>query len=629
MIKEGKTTQAFRPLPDVHDLELASLFSEDMEDHSIRGSLEESQNPDILNRPSTSSVQVESGSISDDENISQINKSFDNLTRLASSGFPREEAYPEATDSDLDNNVCWYIDDFGQVFSANPSEIYAQEQNFIAPPREAANVTIEPTSTAIPEVRTTTVPPTNSSVTTVAPEEILEEHPSNELWFIPPSSASYDTTTGVLEFEGELIPKNLISVKTIQDRRVFRPIDISNQAVARLLECSSLQTKSILRKTPKLPLFELLSSPILGKRTQPDCGWELSEDRNLICNLSDETKEILRLNGKSKRIPTKLNLPCKIQGGSDVASQRFFETMNAPCLTPEDSVVGGPLEHQTSKLSKQMTETDLRRRQTLLNLTSSKSALEMALSLTSHQALSDLSLDPQAYIHLSFVRKTLEGSIRLLNPVLDQVANSFINDRNSMMLQGSKQILTDSVSEILKEGDPFVPNLWSKETKDQAIEAARNADRDKTLRFAKKAKHDFSHSKGSVNHTDNKMNALKRLGMVPMKKFMGGHIPGNRFPSTGFNSQFRPFFGQPRMPGNTFQNRNSYYQPNQGQSRLARPFRPFTATNGQYSQQRFRMIRPIASRYVHQGIKPFRPPQGQKAIAYNNQGKKSSAKKQN
>ena len=149
------------------------------------------------------------------------------------------------------------------------------------------------------------------------------------VWFIPPNSAVIDMTEGSLSFEDTLFDKSDIILHNMNDRKVFRPVKWSKPEMVQLMDKSRVAF-NLKKPTSSLSLFDLVSAAVRNSKTAKTLGWEVcDEERSLACNLSQESKEILRIGGLEPD-KEKLSEKLKLFAKSDDLSKQFFEAMQAP-----------------------------------------------------------------------------------------------------------------------------------------------------------------------------------------------------------------------------------------------------------------------------------------------------------
>ena len=422
-------------------------------------------------------------------------------------------------------------------------------------------------------------------------EEDRRQDPEN-IWFLPHPNAMIDMEKKTLSFEGSLFNNEDLVIKIKNDKKVFRPISWSKPFMAVLVNSSRLLSEPKKVLVNKLSMYELVAAPIKSKRVSPESGWKDSESLNtLLCNLSDQTKSALCLDDKKYVKPHSKELVLNLKGSSDSASIKFFDVMQAPKLSSKASFVGGPLEKRTKSISEAWATEDSALRSKLLNVTSAKTIFEMGFSLASPDSLKDLELNSKAHIHISFLRKALEAGIRLLDPIIASNADDFIRSRKRMMESVTSPILTESVACGLQDGDPYCTELWSQDCKTKAIDLARVARIDQTLKFTEPSKStsNFRHGKSLKQSEEKAGPSTQKMPFQDKRNFSNseGYNNAQRY-SNPRAYQSRPNVTGPRFPG-PFQTRGQNprrFGDRSAQFAAPRQFRPNqnSSSNSQFRQ---------------------------------------------
>ena len=298
-----------------------------------------------------------------------------------------------------------------------------------------------------------------------------------ERWFIPPPNAEIDLEKGTFKIGGMDLSQ-FLEIKKEGPFKLFRPL-IFNQDVNTALKFSAVHSAPVLKEPPKPLLFDLMGASFIGA---PKVGWEASDDRLVIrTNLSQDTKEALGLCGAKFTPPTAREMKLTLEGLSDADSIKFFETLNAPNLSKDElKQLGGPFEGIMSPLSTEVCEADFRRRKELSALVGTRSAVELASSLCSYEALEKFNLSTEAHVHMTHLSKALEAAQRYLSPTLAKAAENFSKQRKYMHMTATSRIANESVKRSVRELEVYSPGLWPEDSREPLVDAARAALADNT-----------------------------------------------------------------------------------------------------------------------------------------------------
>ena len=307
---------------------------------------------------------------------------------------------------------------------------------------------------------------------------------SGVCWFHVPMYSTCDVNNNIL-IVSDVDYSDLVELKLEGHFRIFRPKLMSGN-MSSLIDCSTPFAKPTSKGPPKPSLSELLSASFRGGENPLLPSWGLSGDHSVInLDLSRETLSILGLGETPYSPPSSKELSAKFGGKGDALSDRVFRSLSEPVISDSSYEIGGPFEGKLSPPSGGLRASDLKRRQELLATVQSKSALELALSLSSNEAVSGFNLSTEASVHMSLIRKALEAANRLVSSVMLKASVDFSAIRRKLHLSVTDKISTPSVKERIAKAEVFSESLWSDKDKEELIALAREAQTDQTWSVSK------------------------------------------------------------------------------------------------------------------------------------------------
>ena len=418
---------------------------------------------------------------------------------------------------------------------------------------------------------------------------------SNEelTWFVPPQDAAIDFSAGSLLFEGAELG-SLVRLKEMDHWVLFSPLVVSDE-VSAMMDRSVPYVKPAARDPKKLSLFELISSAFRHGTNPFSSNWGIGPEGNSItANLSLETKIALGVEPSPYIPPLLREMKLNFSGKDDPNSVRILETLNAPKITKTDTDIGGPFDGLVSPLKTEVFDCDARRRAELLTLVEIKSSLELAHSLSSHEALKSFNLPTAASIHMSHVGKALGAADRLLTPLLAKSAATFRSYRSSLHSQALSRVRSEGVKKEIGQLNVFSPGLWPEEGKESLISAARQAISDQSWKTsskkpASKPKKPASKSNKFTSRSGNPAPTSTTSSQAHPANPQVGHshpIPyfGPRAPGASGPGQFRQQFS-PQTYWHGFR-RPLGYHPRGGQNFRHPQYYPFPAYNQSFRPPR-------------------------------------------
>ena len=256
-----------------------------------------------------------------------------------------------------------------------------------------------------------------------------------------------------------------------------------NPGVDLLTSHSHVFQPSIEPKLPNLSLFDMISPSILT--AQKDSGimrWErLPGERVLQGDISDSSMTVLNLNPEDLKKKFSQKIPLIFKGSSNSPSEKIFETLNAPKLPSDASKVGGPLEGATLPILDFPAKFDQDLRQTLLENLITKELAELIKVTTQRASLEDLKDENLFRIHMNMVNNAACALSKVSEHPLSRSVEAFKRYRKILMEKVTAPIKTESVRSVLSEARPFSKDLWSERTKENAVEAAQQSQRDQSF----------------------------------------------------------------------------------------------------------------------------------------------------
>ena len=392
-----------------------------------------------------------------------------------------------------------------------------------------------------------------TDVNEVSPNTDVVSPKEGEDWFTPPPQVIFDFPNGTLSVGFDTLNKDEVILATSGNIKIFRPQlkGFENPLMATVLSHSRVFVKEGLVKPLKDNIFDLVNKPLAAKKLPANLGWtkDVSDPKTLKFRLSNASKEILHFKDseedkfmyktdfdkfvKEKLKAAEKDLNLNLTSNDDPDTLSFLETMKAPALKKEHFEISGPLENKLRVPDKKFLDMEEKSRKDVLQFFTAKSVLELAESLTSQEHLKDLNLGVNAHIHLSMINGVINAVTKLLGPTSINIAEDFFKTRNLISSWSTAGIVTKSVKENLTDATPFTPNLWSRETREKTVSAARQAQNDKTF---------FVHNKPVVTP----------------------HLGNTKIKYSNFNGTKKSYADQAYTPTPAYQNT---YPPNFGNNR--------------------------------------------------------------
>ena len=359
---------------------------------------------------------------------------------------------------------------------------------------------------------------------------------SNEssVWWKIPRASIVCEEEGTVTFQDGVLTPNEITIQSINNTRVWKPVNFSDSRVLNLMDLSAPYVPERKPKEQRRLLKNMLATPILAKRVPPESEWSLIEENKFGLNLSETVREILDSDGKEK--PKEQNL---IFSGKDDFSKNFFKCMAEDTLNNATTDLKGPLEGKSRPLKTSAFKDNKQMREKLGKLVSAYSVLELARSMTSFECIADLNLSNAAFTHFNMLKNVLDSGLQLLQPTIQELASEFKNHKIACRRSTLDPIKTTSIREIFEESPIFEPGMWSQETVEKATEASRVARADGT--FSLKGQREEGSDLGK----------LLRQALVGLRRSEPSRESqrGTRSRARGFRNQHQgPFFRKPENP---------------------------------------------------------------------------------
>ena len=167
-----------------------------------------------------------------------------------------------------------------------------------------------------------------------------------------------------------------------------------------------------------------------------------------------------------------------------MATSKYLKCLLAPIL--DETKLPGPFENCTKPLKKEWAQEDEKLRQSIYAQVASFSALELCASLLDVDHVRDFDSLNDAYTHMSLVKRAITASLSLQEPTLSAQLKKLEERRRGAREAILSTISTESVKTPLIKGDTFSEGLFSENSKEEAVRAARQAKVDGVWKIAAK-----------------------------------------------------------------------------------------------------------------------------------------------